>query len=147
MRLIPLSELKWQLVLLLALVTISPAVYAYVQGYWALLLVPTGQLFGVDGRLQWAIVMIVMNLAGATIVATVLALPLGYFTKERAAVFGGTLSLGPLVFMLWLVLEDGWNAPSYLGIVRVMEYMSIVIAFVALARVGSHFRTAHEKVA
>lgn len=138
------SELNWHRVLLAALAAISPAVYAYIQGYWAVLLVPLAKWIGIEGKLQWEILLGLLTVSGVIIVATLLAFPLGYVTKNRAGSFGGLLSLAPLTFLLWTVLKDGWTGSTFLGIIRVTEYVSIVIAFIALARLGAHFRRTRE---
>jgi len=142
-----MPEMKWKWVLLLALSAVAPFMYGNIQGYWALLLVPAVQLLSVSGKAPLAIVMVIMNLLGALIVATILSVPLGYVAKDRPYLFGALLSLAPLLFLLWLLLEDGWNAPGLLGVVRIAEYLSIVVAFVAMARLGAYLRTVKEGVA
>jgi hypothetical protein len=142
-----MSEMKWQWFLFLVLAAIAPFLYANVQGYWALLLVPAAQFFSVAGHVQFAILLIIMNLLGALIVASLLSLPLGYVAKSRPYFFGALLSLAPIVFMLWLLIEDGWNVPGLLGVVRIAEYLSIVIAFASMARLGAYLRTLKQDVA
>jgi hypothetical protein len=142
-----MPETKWQWVLLLALAAVAPFVYASIQAYWALLLAPAVQLFSVSGKAPLAIAMVMMNLLGAFIVATIVSAPLGYVMRDKPYLFGALLSLAPLLFLLWLLFEDGWNAPGLLGVVRIAEYLSTVIAFVAMARLGAHLRTVKEGIA
>jgi hypothetical protein len=142
-----MPKIKWKWVLLLALSAVAPFVYGNIQGYWALLLGPVTQLFSVSRKVPLVIVMVIMNLFGALLVACILAAPLGYVAKDRPYLFGAMLSLAPLLFLLWLLLEDGWNAPGLLGFVRIAEYLSIVIAFVAMARLGAYLRAVKEGVA
>jgi hypothetical protein len=132
-------EVKWKWLLLLVLTAIAPFVYAIFQGYWALLLVPVGQLFSVSGKVPYAILIVVMNLCGALIVAILLALPLGYVAKCRPYMFGALLSLAPLIFLLW-VAEDWLDVTSFLGAIRIAEYLSIIISFVVMARLGAYIR-------
>lgn len=139
-----MSETKWKWLLLLALAAIAPFLYANVQAYWAFLLVPVGEILSVSGKVPNAILNGVMSFCGALIVAALLSLPLGYVAKNKPYLFGALLSLAPLVFLV-SVLEDQQNVTTFLRVIRVAEYLSIVVAFTAMARLGAHLRALRHK--
>ena len=122
----------------------APFLYANIQAYWALLLVPVGQFFSVSGKVPNAILIVAMNLCGALIAAAVLSLPLGYVAKDRPYLFGALLSLAPLIFLL-SVLENQQDLTTSTRVIRVAEDLSIVVAFVAMARLGAHLRLLRHK--
>ena len=139
-----MSETKWKWLLLLALAAIAPFLYGYIQAYWALLLVPVGQLFSISGKVPNVILIVGMNLLGALIAAALLSLPLGYVAKDRPYLFGALLSLAPLIFLFW-ILENQQDLTTFLRVIRVAEYLSIVVAFVAMAKLGAHLRSLRHK--
>lgn len=138
------ARLHW--VLLILLTAISPLVYANIQGYWALLLVPVLRFFSVKEVVPMATTIILMNFVASLFVALLLSLPLGYVTRKRSLLFSVLLSLGLLSFLLWVHLDQGFET-TFMSALRIGEYVGVILAFVIMARVGARIRVLRERIA
>jgi hypothetical protein len=134
-------------VLLALLIAISPHVYAIIQGYWALLLVPVIKILSVKAAVPMAATMILMDFVASLFVALLLSLPLGYVTKERSFLFSILLGLGLLPWLLWARFDQEFAETSFTLAVLVGEYVAVVLAFIIMARIGAHLRILREKIA
>lgn len=139
MWLVLIAKPKWQWLMLLMLMAVAPLLYAIIIGYWALLLVPVGQLLSIAGKMPYTALIVAMNFLGALIVGALVSLPLGYAVNERPFLFGALLSAAPVVCLLWVV-EDGTNLTPLLKIARLAEYLGIVLAFVVMAKFGAFLK-------
>jgi hypothetical protein len=139
-----MSKSKLERLLLAALMVVAPFLYSFIQGYWAIALVPIGQFLSVSGKVPWAILIISLDFLGALSAALLLALPLGYVAKERPYLYGALLSFAPLGLMLW-VLESEGGATTFLRTIDTFEYLSVLATFMIVARLGAYLRSRRQK--
>jgi hypothetical protein len=142
-----MHDTRFHWALLVLLTVSSPFVYANIQGYWALLLVPVLRFFSVKEAVPMAATMILMDLVASLFVAALLSLPLGYVTKKRSFLFSILLSLGLLSWLVWAHLDQGWAETPFMAAVRAGEYVAVVLAFIIMARIGAHLRILRDRTA
>lgn len=133
-------------VLLFVLTAVTPFVYAYVQGYWSLLLVPVIDLLSATGRIERTAIMVSMNFTGAILCAAMVAMPAGYLLRMRASLAAGTLVIGLFAFKLSIDWDIGFSGPVLVDFVRAAEYIGILIAFWLMAGLGAYARTHTPKI-
>jgi len=124
--------------LLVVLILISPFVYANIQAYWAMLLVPTIKLFSIEGHIQKIAIMILMNFIATLFVSILLALPLGYVTKKHSIMFSVFLGLGLSFWLAWIYFTKDATEPSFMLVLRISEYVAIFLTFIIMARFGAY---------
>jgi hypothetical protein len=124
-----------------ACVVAGPLIVAYVQGYWALLMVPTIQAFGATTQPSIFVVMALFNAVGALLAAAVLSLPLGLLARSKPWVLGAAVGL---VVTLTIAF---WVYPAQLSLFivaqRVIEALAFVAGCAALTSLVSRFRRHH----
>lgn len=131
--------------LLVMLIFFVSFIYTNLMTYCPFLLTPILRFLsinGINGLVVTAITIILMNFAGALIIASLFSFPLGYITKERSVLFGFLLGLGLLLYTLWLHLhlyqEPWWK--TFNTVVAVCEYVGIMLAFIIMSKVGAYVR-------
>jgi hypothetical protein len=118
--------------------------------YWTYILFPIFKYLSYDGaklQLETAIIIILMDFAGALTIAALLSIPLGYITKDRAIYSGFLLGLGLLLYIVWLHLhiyqEPWWS--TFNTVIVIFNYIGIIIAFIFMSKVGAYIRRHRER--
>ena len=85
---------------MLAISVIAPFVYALIQGYLALLLVPAIQNLGIQSPRGLQGMFFAFGLSGSLLAAIVLACPLSYLAQQKSSLLGfllGFITIATLV--------------------------------------------------
>jgi hypothetical protein len=125
---------------LLALIAISPMVYAWVQGFISGFLLPFLSYFKLSNGLLITAVIITANLLGSFIVFLLLAFPLGYLTKDKHMLFGVLLGVGLVSILFILALFEGGFHSWYLVFITAAQYAGILMSAVVAAKMGFQVR-------
>ncbi len=126
---------------------LSPIVYSYIQGYWALYTFSVLQFFSVYVS-EYGIglpIILLMSFVGDLMVALLLAMPLGYLINKQWFLFSSLLSIAPILLVLWSAVGlDGFDA-LYMYINIGGQVVGIFVAFVFMAKLGSYVRIRHHR--
>ncbi|MFP5408309.1 MAG: hypothetical protein ACLGGY_03410 [Gammaproteobacteria bacterium] len=123
------------IVLTAALCVGAPYVFALIVGYWSLLLVPFIQALGLTSQFGIVITMGFVNALGALLAAAVMAIPLGWFVREWALLYGCVVGVvASFVLLYW---APPLSSAFEVGM-RVVEYLSFVVGCMFFSLVGAH---------
>lgn len=123
------------IVFTVALCVAAPYVFAFIVGYWSLLLVPVIQALGLTSQFGIVITMGFMNALGALFAAAVLTTPLGWFVRERTLLYGCVVGVvASFVLFYW---APPLSSAFEVGM-RVAEYLSFVVGCMFFSLLGAH---------
>jgi hypothetical protein len=135
----PVSRRAW--LWLCAFCALAPFVYAYIQAYWAFLLVPTLQTLGVHSRPGTIAVITLFDIVGALMAAVALAFPLALLARQPSPALG--LGLGLITITILLVTLPLFEGGGDLWWTRIVEYAAFVVFCTVIAHlIGRMF---HDK--
>jgi hypothetical protein len=110
---------------LCAFCALAPFVYAFIQGYWAFLLVPTLQMLGVHSRAGTLAVIILFDIVGALMAAVALAFPLAFLARQPSPALG--LSLGLITIAVLLLTPPLFEGGGDSWWIQIVEYAAFVV--------------------
>ena len=122
---------------LVVISVIAPFLYALVQGYLALLLLPALRAFGIQSQGALQATFLAFSSVGAVLAATLLAFPLALLARQRSVLLG--LLLGVATTITLVALQ-----PSLLGATAyarlAIEYVVFILICAAVSQFASQSR-------
>lgn len=127
---------KKAILLLASFIILSKWIYPIVVGLWATMYIPLSSTLAPTAIVRGAWLSAGAG-TGALISALVLALPLGYLTKEKPLLIGAGLGLIGTAVHIYdfpsLILQFNW----FSGTISIIEHLSFALGCVLFAKWGS----------
>jgi hypothetical protein len=126
--------------LLIVSIVFSTWLYPTVVGLWATVYIPYTHIFP---RTHFFIgAWLSLGAAsGAAICAFIIALPLGYLTKEKPIIIGSTFGViaTAIHVVIFSSILDEFN--WFVGSITIAEHLSFILSCIVFARLGSYLAT------
>jgi hypothetical protein len=130
-----------------ALCVVAPHLFAYIVGYWALLLAPAIRVAGVTSKLGLGLVIGITNALGALLAAAIMSVPFGWLLRDRVLVYGGIVGVvTTFVLFYWVYFfepssDHYWpprSEPSAFGFgIQLIMYFSFIAGCMVFSTIGA----------
>lgn len=137
----------WRWLSLIVIVSVTPQIYAHVQGFMALAIFPIKNIFSATSKSSLAAVIIIVNMSGAFLAATFTALPCGFIAKGHPMKIGLVLTAVTFVSFNYAIWGYDQQFTGFIMLIRTAEYIALTISYLLFTLIGCRIASACQKKA